>query len=185
MLREIPGLEILAMTTNGTLLAPVAQELRKRGLDSVNISLDTLDPERYTVLTRGGSIADAFSGIEAAKKAGFPIKINTVVMEDARAGTVDDVRAFCDRKGFRHQTIRQYDLAGNKQDEYEYDRPPRCGECSRIRLLANGALKPCLHSDLEFPVDFKDIEGSIKACVDSKPARGSSCTTLTVGQIGG
>lgn len=185
MLKAIRGLETLAMTTNGTLLAPVALELRKRGLDSVNISLDTLDPGLYAALTRGGRLEDALAGIEAARSAGFPIKINTVVRKDEPAGTLESVRAFCERRGFRHQTIRQYDLAGKKLDEAEYDRPPRCGQCNRIRLLANGLLKPCLHSDLAFPVDFCDIEGSIRACVEAKPARGSACTTLTVGQIGG
>jgi len=185
MLREISGLETLSMTTNGTLLAPMAQELRRRGLDSVNISLDTLDPGRFAELTRGGRLSDALAGIDAAREAGFPVKINTVVMDNAPAGTIEEVRAFCDRIGARHQLIRQYVLSGQKVDGIEYDRPPRCGECNRIRLLANGRLKPCLHSDLEFPVDFMDIEGSLRTCVEAKPVRGTACTTLTVGQIGG
>lgn len=185
MLRAIPGLVTLAMTTNGTLLSPAARDLRRQGLDSVNISLDTLDPDRYASLTRGGRISEALEGIEAARRAGLALKINTVVMEDAPAGEIEAVAAFCRDIGALHQRIRHYILAGQKSDEPGYDRPPRCGECNRIRLLANGCLKPCLHSDLEIPVDFRDIPGSIRTCVEAKPGRGAACTTLTVGQIGG
>ncbi len=185
MLRAIPGLETLAMTTNGTLLAPIASLLRERGLDSVNISLDTLDPVRYSELTRGGRLKDALDGIDAARKAGFPVKINTVVMESSPPGTLEELRSFCDNVGARLQRIREYDLSSTKIDDLRYDRPLPCSLCNRIRLLANGALKPCLHSDLEIPVDFLDIEGSIRACVRAKPLRGAACTTLAVGQIGG
>ena len=185
LLSEIPGIETLAMTTNGILLAPVAADLRKRGLDSVNISLDTLDAGRYAELTRGGRLADALAGIEAARAAGFPVKINTVVFEDTRPEEIAEIGRFCADIGARHQLIRRYTLSGEKADEYEYDRPPRCGECNRIRLLANGMLKPCLHSNLEIPVDFTDIAASIRECVMAKPGRGAVCTNLTVGQIGG
>lgn len=185
LLRPIPGLEILGMTTNGTLLATVASELKARGLDSVNISLDTLDPGRYSALTRGGRLTDALSGIDAAVRAGLPVKINTVVFDGDPEGDLERVAAFCEERGLRHQRIRQYDLAGLKQDQEDYERPPRCGDCNRIRLLADGSLKPCLHSDLSVPVDFSDIEESLRTCVRAKPGRGAACTTLAVGQIGG
>ena len=185
MLRPLPGLEILAMTTNGILLPPLAAELRRRGLDSVNVSLDTLDPGRYALLTRGGRLEDALAGIAAATGAGLPVKVNTVVTDDAPESEIAAVAAYCAKEGLRHQRIRHYLLQGVKLDESELERPPRCGECNRIRLLADGSLKPCLHSDLAIPVDFSDIEGSIRACVEAKPGRGAVCTTLTVGQIGG
>jgi len=185
LLRPLRGLEILTMTTNGTLLAPVAGELRARGLDSANISLDTLDADRFAALTRGGRLEDALSGIDAAVRAGLPVKINTVVTADAPEGDLERVSAFCAERGLGHQRIRHYDLAGQKLDQEDYERPPRCGDCNRIRLLANGTLKPCLHSDLSVPVDFSDIEGSLRECVRAKPGRGAACTTLAVGQIGG
>lgn len=185
LLRPIPGLEILGMTTNGTLLAPAASELRARGLDSVNVSLDTLDPARYSALTRGGRLTDALAGIDAAVREGLPVKINTVVLDGDPEGDLEQVSSFCEERGLRHQRIRRYDLAGQKFDQEDYERPPRCGDCNRIRLLADGTLKPCLHSDLAIPVDFSNIEGSLLDCVRAKPGRGAACTTLAVGQIGG
>jgi cyclic pyranopterin phosphate synthase len=81
--------------------------------------------------------------------------------------------------------INHYDLRTEKSDEYRYDRPPRCEECNRIRLLADGILKPCLHSDQEIPVDFDDIEASIRETVARKPARGTACTLRSIMEIGG
>ncbi|HSV56898.1 MAG TPA: radical SAM protein [Magnetospirillaceae bacterium] len=185
LLRPLPGLRTLAMTTNGTLLAPVALELTRRGLDSVNVSLDTLDAERFSLLTRGGRLRDALDGIEAAVGAGLPVKVNTVVLDDTPSVDLEKVAAYCSERGLAHQRIRRYDIAGLKLDEPHYERPPRCEDCSRIRLLPDGRLKPCLHTDKAVPVDFHDIEGSILTCVRTKPARGTVCTTMAVGQIGG
>lgn len=185
LLRPLQGLEVLGMTTNGTLLAPVARELRERGLNSVNISLDTLDPGRFSALTRGGRLEDTLEGIDAAVRAGLPVKINTVVTADAPEGDLDRVIAFCAEQGLVHQRIRHYLLSGQKLDQDELERPPRCGDCNRIRLLADGSLKPCLHSNLSIPVDFSDIERSLLECVRAKPGHGAACTTLAVGQIGG
>ena len=71
----------LSMTTNGSLLAPVAAELKAAGLDRLNISLDTLNPDTFRSITRGGKIGDVLSGIEAAEKAGFTnTKINAVLI---------------------------------------------------------------------------------------------------------
>lgn len=80
MLRELPGLEDISLTTNGTLLAPQARALRDAGLNRVNISLDTLRPERFASITRRGRLEDAWQGIEAALAAGLhPVKLNTVI----------------------------------------------------------------------------------------------------------
>ncbi len=80
-LREITGLEAIALTTNGTLLPKYAQELADAGLTRVNISLDTLDPEVYSSITRGGKLEDALAGLEAAFDVGFdPVKLNVVVV---------------------------------------------------------------------------------------------------------
>lgn len=81
MIRAVPGVEELAMTTNATLLAPVAAELHHAGLDRLNVSLDTLDAARYAELTRGGSLEDALAGLAAARDAGFShTKVNCVLM---------------------------------------------------------------------------------------------------------
>ena len=80
-LSALPGLEELTMTTNGTLLPAFARELKAAGVSRVNISLDSLDPEKYRRITRGGELSDALAGIRAAEEAGLtPIKLNTVLM---------------------------------------------------------------------------------------------------------
>ena len=185
LLRAIPEVATLAMTTNGTLLAPIAAELRARGLDSVNVSLDTLDEARYATLTRGGCLADALAGIDAALAAGLPVKLNVVAMEDSTGEDFATLRDYAARVGAKLQFIARYSLREEKMDGGEYNRPPPCGACDRLRLLANGSLRPCLHGNIEIPVDWEDVEGSIAKAVKMKPARGHVCTDLEVGQIGG
>jgi len=81
-LNEIPGLLDLSMTTNGIRLAQSAQALRESGLRRVNVSMDSLDPERYARVTRGGDLKLVWDGLLAALEAGLsPVKINVVAME--------------------------------------------------------------------------------------------------------
>ncbi len=185
MLRKIEGLAHLAMTTNGTLLAPLARALKQAGLDSVNVSLDTLDPDRYDELTRGGDIDRAIEGLRAGLAEEFPIKVNMVVLEDTSEEEIARMREFCQAEGARLQLINHYELAVGKKDDYRFDRPPACARCNRIRLMADGMLKPCLHSDLEVPLDFSRLEGSLREAVLAKPARGGACTRRAMPQIGG
>jgi cyclic pyranopterin phosphate synthase len=185
LIAAIPGIRTLAMTTNGTMLAPVAEDLRRRGLDSVNISLDTLDGERYRRITRGGKLQDALDGVRAAVAAGFPVKLNVVMLEDTTDEEFREIENFAAGLGARVQTIARYSLAEEKMDGGEYDRPPPCSLCNRIRLLANGTLRPCLHGSIGIPVDFSDIRGSLEKAILAKPERGLVCEDLEVGQIGG
>ena len=79
--KRVRGIEDVALTTNGVLLPRFADELKASGLSRVNISLDSLDPDTYHMLTRCGNLDDALAGIHAALDAGFdPVKINTVVI---------------------------------------------------------------------------------------------------------
>ncbi len=88
----VPGVEDVALTTNGLLLPAVARALRKAGVRRVNISLDTLRPGRYRDITRTGSFADAWAGLEAALEAGFrPVKVNTVVMRGVNDDEIEDM----------------------------------------------------------------------------------------------
>ncbi len=185
LLASIPRPREIAMTTNGTLLAPVAAELAARGLDSVNVSLDTLDAGRYRELTRGGDLDRAIEGIRAARAAGLPVKLN-VVMDGAEAEAgLPAIRAWAAGIGAKVQTIARYRLDRAKEDGGAYDRPPRCAACDRIRLLADGTLRPCLHDPGGLPVDFGDIEGSLAAAVAAKPLRGGSAGERAVSMIGG
>jgi len=81
MLASIKAIDDLSLTTNGILLARYAAELKSAGLQRVNISLDTLEPEKFKNISRGGNLEDVFKGMTAARSVGFsPIKINMVVM---------------------------------------------------------------------------------------------------------
>jgi cyclic pyranopterin phosphate synthase len=95
LVREIthtPGVRSLSITTNGILLSHLARPLAKAGLDRVNISLDTLDPEKFRRLTRWGKLADVWTGLEAAEDAGLtPIKINAVVVRGYNENDILDV----------------------------------------------------------------------------------------------
>ena len=78
---QTPGVKSLSMTTNGVLLNRLAQPLAEAGLKRVNISLDTLDPDKFHRLTRWGKLADVWAGIQASERAGLtPLKLNTVIV---------------------------------------------------------------------------------------------------------
>lgn len=85
LVREIahtPGIRSVSMTTNGILLSRLAKQLKEAGLQRVNISLDSLDPEKFRRLTRWGKLEDVWEGIQAAEEAGLtPIKINAVLVQ--------------------------------------------------------------------------------------------------------
>ncbi len=86
-LARIEGLKELALTTNGLLLRELAPELRRAGVHRLNISLDSMKPDTFAMITRGGDLGKALDGINAAEQAGFsPLKINTVVIR----GSNDD-----------------------------------------------------------------------------------------------
>jgi len=89
-LAEIPGVDDLALTTNATLLAPIAGELADAGLQRVTVSLDSIDPEVFTRMSGGrGNLQQVLAGIEAAEAAGLsPIKINAVVQKGVNDHTV-------------------------------------------------------------------------------------------------
>lgn len=77
-IREIPGVETITMTTNGVLLGNYGKQLKKAGVDGVNISLDTLNPEEFYKITGKRELQEVLAGIRAAKTAGLPVKLNAV-----------------------------------------------------------------------------------------------------------
>ena len=90
-LREIKKLEDISLTTNGFFLSEYAEKLKDAGLNRVNISLDSLQEEKYKKITRGGSLEKALKGIDSALKAGLlPIKINTVLIRGINDDEVED-----------------------------------------------------------------------------------------------
>ena len=214
-LRALPGLRELTLTTNGILLPELAQPLRDAGLDRVNISLDTLDAEKYRRLTRGGELSRALAGISAAEAAGFsPIKLNAVLLGGVND---DEIPALCALTKDRPIEMRFIELMPIGDALYfgpeacvpvdtVLERVPElrplerahgsvarryalpgaagtvglispvscsfCGECNRIRLTADGNMKPCLHAAREFPLrglHGAALRGAILEAVNAKP----------------
>lgn len=190
MLGRIEGIEDLSMTTNAVYLSEnAAARLKGAGLGRVNISLDTLDTVRFGEITRGGDIADVLAGIEAAKKAALdPVKINMIIFGDTSLDEVETMRRFCREKGLVLQTIKHFSLYNRDEmigDVDLFDRPAPCSDCNRLRLTADGFLKPCLFSDDEIKVDMNNIKESILKAVSEKPLQGTACCTRSMYQIGG
>lgn len=103
-LGALPGLRELTLTTNGSRLAQYADELRSAGVARINISLDSLQPDRFRELTRIGNLADVLAGIDAARSAGFKrIKLNAVMLQDRNDDEILDLVRFA--------RARQLDLA--------------------------------------------------------------------------
>jgi cyclic pyranopterin phosphate synthase len=96
--RETGALDELTLTTNGTLLADHAEDLARHGVRRINVSLDTLDPDRFRALTRGGEIAPVLAGIDAALAAGLSVKLNAVALRDTLDEAVD-LAAFAHERG--------------------------------------------------------------------------------------
>lgn len=94
------GLDELTMTSNGTLLDRHAEALRRAGIRRINISLDTLDAERFQAITRRGSIDDVLRGIDAADAAGMAIRINMVAMAGINDVDLPSMADWCEQRGF-------------------------------------------------------------------------------------
>jgi cyclic pyranopterin phosphate synthase len=115
------GLGELTITTNGTQLAQYAEALRAVGVRRINVSLDTLDPERFTAITRRGRIQQVLDGIFAAKAAGLAVKINTVAMKGVNEDEFGDLIAWCGQHGFDLcliETMPMGDITGDRTEQY-------------------------------------------------------------------
>lgn len=235
MVKEIPGVKELCLTTNGSLLGSLALPLREAGVDRLNISLDTLRPDRFRTITRLGELSQAWEGIEAAEAAGFSqLKLNCVLMGGINDDEIEDfvnltkthpwqvrfielmpmgVCAGWDRRAFLPvETVRQrcpdLEAVGAEGVAACYRLPGAagtvgliapmshvfCGDCSRIRITADGKLKPCLHSGEEIPLrglTGEDLIQAVRQGIARKPERhhlerrGGSETRRSMNEIGG
>ncbi len=115
------GLDELTLTTNGTQLARHAEALARAGVKRVNVSLDTLQAERFARLTRWGRIEQVIGGIFAARQAGLAVKINAVALRGENEDEVDDMIAWCGRHGFDLcliETMPMGDIGTSRVDQY-------------------------------------------------------------------
>lgn len=211
----IDGVEELCITTNGTLLPQYAADLKAAGVDRLNISLDTFDPDTYKMITRNGELSNVLSGIDAALKAGFGnIKINAVLI-----GGVNDheIRTLLELTRNKKLNVRFIELMpigecadwsherfisntkvleaapeleeiGSSGVATMYQLPGGigtvglispisahfCPSCNRIRITADGKLKPCLHSSDEVNLrglHGQQLEEAIQNAVALKPQK--------------
>ena len=226
---EVTGIREVCLTTNGVLLPELAKPLREAGVKRLNLSLDTLTPEKYAYITRNGSL-DAFrAGLDAAFEAGFEkIKINSVLIGGFNDDEIEDLARLTMEYPVDMRFIElmpMYDSGDFGIDAYvPYSRVleklpeavsvPQdggvaklyrlpgakgniglispvsahfCGECNRIRLTADGKLKPCLHAPDEFSIKGLDFEGMKKVfeqAIWNKPAWHGDLDALHRSQAG-
>jgi cyclic pyranopterin phosphate synthase len=112
MVRRVPGIEDLALSTNGVLLAELAAPLRSAGVDRLNVSLDTLDAARFARITRGGRLERVLAGVEAARAAGFAaIKLNAVAVRGFNDDELPALAAYAWTRGLIPRFIEQMPMA--------------------------------------------------------------------------
>jgi cyclic pyranopterin phosphate synthase len=223
-IRDVEGIKEISLTTNGLLLKDRAMGLKEAGLDRVNISLDSLVPEKYKEITRGGDLKRVLEGICASIEAGLkPVKINVVIMKGINDDEIGDLVKltrmlpinvrFIELMPIGHafQWFKEHyvsvdsiikrlpdlvpeDKVQGSGPSVNYRLPGAamgtvgfigalshnfCNRCNRIRLTADGKLKPCLHSDLEVDLRpaLREGEGSlgdmIARAIELKPKKHS------------
>ena len=186
MIAAVPGVDDLALTTNGILLAKYAEALKQAGLMRLNVSLDTLNNEKYADITRGGKLDDVFRGIAKAKEVGFdPIKINCVVMKSSDEPDAREVKKYAQSEGLKVRFIHQMDLETGEFSKVEGGEGGDCKSCNRLRLTATGGFKPCLFNDACFNVKEFGIQGALEKAVACKPQAGSKNQSGEFYNIGG
>ena len=115
------ALDELTLTTNGSQLPKYAQDLKDAGVRRINISLDTLQPDRFKAITRWGGFAQVMAGIDAAEKAGLEIKLNAVALKGLNEDEFEDLIRFAHGRGFDLtliETMPMGDIDGDRTDQY-------------------------------------------------------------------
>jgi cyclic pyranopterin phosphate synthase len=174
MIASRPAIRDLGMTTNGQLLEQFAAPLKEAGLHRINISLDTLDPEKYREITRGGDIEKVLKGINASVKAGLsPVKINCVITKTPSEPDAQQVAEYAKELGLQVRFIRQMDLEKGEFYVVDGGSGGDCTTCNRLRLTANGMIKPCLFNDMEYSVRGLGAAEALKLALGNKPSCGT------------
>lgn len=186
LIAAVNGVKDLSMTTNGILLEELAWPLKKAGLKRVNISLDTTDPVKFSKITRGGDINRVLRGIVAAKDAGLePLKINCVVFKSSEEDAAKEVKEFCRVNKLQVRFIHQMNLVSGEFSVVEGGNGGNCLQCNRLRLTANGMVKPCLFDEQEFSVRELGPKNALLSALNSKPLNGCVNSKGSFYNIGG
>lgn len=186
MIASVDEIEEITLTTNGVFLPQLAKPLKEAGLSRINISLDTLDPEKYKKITRGGNVEDVLKGIDAAIEAGLsPVKINFVRIPGENEDDEKAVREFCTAKNLHLRFIRQMNLKTGEFDAVDGGYGGICEICNRLRLTADGYIVPCLHSGLRYNVRELGIRKAFQQAIEFKPEKGTGTETHEFSNIGG
>ncbi|MEA3443211.1 MAG: radical SAM protein [Bacteroidota bacterium] len=181
MLSGIKEIKDLGMTTNGILLEKYAGDLATAGLHRINISLDTMNADKFRQITRGGNINSVFRGIEAAAKANLlPIKINTVIRNNKEETDAVAVKEYCEKNDLEIRYIHVMELSKGEFSVVEGGEGGDCANCNRLRLTANGMINPCLFSNIGYSVRKLGSKEAIRQALENKPACG---TVNEVGQF--
>ncbi len=115
------GLDELTLTTNGSQLARFALQLVDCGVERINVSIDTLDPDKFRLITRRGDLAQVLEGLTAAKKAGLAVKINTVALRNFNEDEFEHLIQWCGDQGYDLtfiETMPMGDIGGDRVDQY-------------------------------------------------------------------
>ena len=156
-LARIPGLKRLVLTTNGILLEEMAGDLRCAGVESLNISLDSLSPLTFAAITRGGDVRRVVAGIEAAERAGFPfVKINVVVMRGVNDDEIEEFAALTMDKPWR---VRFIEYMPTLRDD-NWKTLAMSGQEVLERLSRRFSLRPAGREAMAGPADYYRIDGA-------------------------
>lgn len=186
MIKQVSGVDELALTTNGILLNQLAQPLKDAGLDRVNISIDSMNSDRYSEITRGGNLSDVLAGIDAAILVGLtPIKVNCVINNTFPKSDANDVKMYAEAKGLKVRYIHQMDLSAGTFSKVEGGDGGDCAICNRLRLTADGLIKPCLFSNKGYSIRQHSINEAFAMALNAKPKEGTINSTKGFWEIGG
>lgn len=143
LLSQVDGIDDVSITTNGILLRKFARGLHDAGLGRVNVSLDTMRPDRFMDITRGGRIQDVLDGLSAAEDAGLsPIKINVVAMEGFNRDEVLDFGRLTLERDWHIRFIELMPMGQGRMDDLEaIADTPRCVSPDFYRLLEEGHIQ--------------------------------------------
>ena len=159
LLAAIPGIDDLAITTNGVLLPEIADDLKAAGLDRLNISLDTLDREKFQRITRHDELPRVLQGIEAARRAGFQnTKLNALAIRGQAEDDVVSLALFARERDLELRFIEFMPLDGDER--WSANRVLSGGEIIKMLSEAVGPMKPLHEADSHAPATrFRFLDG--------------------------